>query len=135
MGQKIGIDTPILIYVLEKNPQYIERAREFMRRVQSGEYHAIFSGIGLIEILTGPKKQGQYELAARYREIITHFPNLTIRGINENIIDIASDVRAKYGIATPDAIHLATAIDSGATKFITNDTGLRKIKEIAVELL
>ena len=135
MGQKIGIDTPILIYLLEKNPQHIEKVRELMHRVQGGEYHAIFSAIGLIEILTGPKKQGQHELAARYREIITHFPNLTVRGINENIVDIASDVRAKYGIATPDAIHLATAFDFGATKFITNDKNLRKVKEIVVELL
>lgn len=135
MGQKIGIDTPILIYLLEKNLQHIDAARELMHRVQSGKYNAIFSSIGLIEILTGPKRQGQYELAARYRETIAHFPNLAIQGINENIVDLASDLRAKYGIATPDAIHIATAIDFGARKFITNDKGLRKVTEITIELL
>ena len=135
MGQKIGIDTPVIIYLLEKNPQYVAAVRNLMRRVQSGEYSASFSSIGLIEILTGPKRQGRYDIAAKYRETIIHFPNFTIRGINENIVDCASDLRAKYGIATPDAIHIATAIDFGAKKFITSDKGLRKVTEIIIEFL
>lgn len=135
MGQKIGIDTPILIYLLESNRQHIDRARAVMLAVQSGKYQAVFSSIGLVEILTGPKRQGHYEIAARYRETITHFPNLTIGGINEAIVEIASDLRATYGISTPDAIHIATAIDANAQKFITNDKTLRKITEISIELL
>lgn len=135
MGQKIGIDTPILIYLLERNRQHIGQARAVMLAVQSGKYQAVFSSIGLVEILTGPKRQGHYEIAARYRETITHFPNLTIGGINEAIVEIASDLRATYGISTPDAIHIATAIDANAQKFITNDKALRKIKEISIELL
>lgn len=135
MGQKVGIDTSILLYLLEKNGQYIDKARIVMLAVQSGKYEAVFSSIGLIEILTGPKRQGHHEIAARYRETITHFPNLIIGGMNEAIVEIASDLRATYGISTPDAIHIATAIDAGAKKFITNDKALKRIKEISVELL
>lgn len=135
MGQKIGIDTPVIIYLLEKNPSHLDSARKIMRQVQSGRFQAVFSAIGLIEILTGPKKHGSYELAAQYREMIAHFPNLEIRGIDESIIDTASSLRAQYKIATPDAIHIATAVVFGAKKFITNDKALNKIKEISVELL
>ncbi len=135
MAKKIGIDTPILIYLLQSDRKYVEKARSIMRRVQLGRCHAVFSSIGLIEILTGPKKQGEYELAARYLEIITHFPHLSIIGINENIVDISSDLRARYGISTPDAIHVATAISEGAQKFITNDKALKKIQEISVDVL
>jgi len=67
--------------------------------------------------------------------MITHFPHLTIVGINEQIVELASDLRAHYSLATPDAIHIATAIDFGACTFITNDKALRKVKEISVELL
>lgn len=135
MGQKIGLDTPVLIYLLQRNPTYIDRVREVMREVQSGSTVAIFSAIGLIEILTGPKKQGRHDLAAQYRETLFNFPNLTVRGLNQRIIEYASDLRASYNISTPDAIHLATAIDSGVSKFITNDRSLKKIREIKVELL
>lgn len=135
MGQKISIDTSILLYLLEENKQYVSKARAVMLAVQSGKYQAVFSSIGLIEILTGPKKQGHYEMTARYREIITSFPNLTIGGMSEGIVEISSNLRAIYGISTPDAIHIATAMEAGARKFITNDKGLKKIKEISVELL
>lgn len=135
MAEKIGIDTSILIYLLEKNPQHVEAARAFMQQVQSGKYDAVFSAIGMIEILTGPKKKEDYELAARYREILTRFPHFVVQDLNENIVEVASGLRATYAIATPDAIHIATAIDFGAKKFFTNDRGLQKIKEITVEIL
>ena len=96
---------------------------------------AVFSSIGLIEVLTGPKRAGNFELAGEYRELFARFPNLTIGGMNESIVEIASDLRATYGISTFDAIHIATAIDAGAKRFITNDKGLQRIKEITIELL
>lgn len=134
MAKKIGIDTSVFIYLLQRHKQYVDAAREIMHTVQSGEYLGVFSCIGIIEILTGPKKQGKYELAAQYREMITHFPNLTIHGVTESIVEGASDLRARYGIATPDAIHLATAIDFGAEIFFTNDRSLMKVKEITVRV-
>ena len=135
MGEKIGIDSVVFIYLLEENKRYLMEARGLFKKVEKGELTASFSSIGLIEILTGPKKKGRFDLASQYKELIAHFPNLDIMGINERIVDLASDLRAKYNITTPDAIHIATAIDSGALRFITNDRGLRKIKEIEIKIL
>jgi len=135
MGQTIGIDTQILIYYLEDNPEYADRIEKILEDVQQGKFQAVFSSIGLIEILTGPKKRGNYDLAAQYRQMIASIPNLVLKGINENIVEVASDLRARYNVATPDAILIATAIDFGADTFITNDQTLKKVKEIGIELL
>lgn len=135
MGQKIGIDAQAVIYFLEDNKEYADRVERIFIEVAHGRLEAVFSSVGLIEILTGPKKQGRYDLAAEYRDALTHFPNLTIKGINERIIEVASDLRARYNIGTPDAIHVATAIDFGAKKFITNDQNLHKVKDITIEVL
>ena len=135
MGQKIGLDTVVFIYLLEDRGQFARRAELLLKTAEEGRTEAVFSSIGLIEVLTGPKKLGRYDLAAQYKELIAHFPHLTIAGVNERIVDLASDLRARYGIATPDAIHVATALDFGAEKFFTNDKTLRRIKEISVELL
>jgi predicted nucleic acid-binding protein len=51
------------------------------------------------------------------------------------ISGIASDLRAKYGIKTPDAIQIATTIYGGSRSFITNDDLLKKVKEVKVLLL
>ena len=135
MGKVIGIDTALFIYLLEENERYIKKVERIFSMLEHGRMRGVFSVVGLIEILTGPKKQKNYALASHYREIITHFPHLTIVGINEQIVEVASDLRARYSIATPDAIHIATAIDSGADAFITNDKALKKIKEISIQLL
>jgi predicted nucleic acid-binding protein len=135
MEQVIGLDTSVFIYLFEEHPEYVKRAEHILEKIERGATRAVFSSIGLIEILTGPKKKERHDLAARYRDIITTFPNLTIQGINERIVEHASDLRARYGIRTPDAIHLATAIDFGARTFFTNDRALKKVKEIVVELL
>ncbi|MDP2629399.1 MAG: type II toxin-antitoxin system VapC family toxin [Candidatus Harrisonbacteria bacterium] len=135
MAETIGLDTQLFIYYLEDNTQYAGRVEKLLKRIQSGKLQAVFSAIGLLEILVGPKKKKRYDLAAEYRQLLTSFPNLAIRGLNENIIEIASDLRASYTIATPDAIHLATAIDSKASSFITNDKKLQNVKEIKVNLI
>ena len=135
MEEKIGLDTSFWIYFLEENQEYLREIRKVVDEIEAGRIEAVFSSIGLIEVLTGPKKFGNFELAGKYQELIAHFPNHTIQGINEQIVEIASDLRARYGIDTSDAVHLATAMDFGAQKFITNDRRLKKVKEIKVEIL
>lgn len=135
MGQIIGIDSVIFIYLFEENPQYFLLAQRVLTSIENGTHGGVLSVVGMIEILTGPKMKEKFEVAYQYRELLKSFPNLTISGINERIVDIASDLRGRYRIATPDAIHIATAIDFGAKKFVTNDKSLKKIKEIKIEIL
>ncbi len=135
MAKIIALDTPIFIYLLEEHPKYLPRVRRIFQTLRDGKKEGVFSVIGMVEILTGPKIQDRTDLAAQYERHIRKFPHLSVLNLNERIVWFASDLRAKYGIATPDAIHIATAIDAGANKFITNDKALTKIREIAVELL
>ena len=135
MAKIIGIDAVLFIYLLEQNKRYLKQTKQIFNQLQTGDIGAILSAIGLIEILTGPKRQKRNDIAADYKRLIVNFPNLRIIGLTENIVDLASDLRAKYKLATPDAIHIATAIDANADEFITSDKALRKVKEIKVRVL
>jgi predicted nucleic acid-binding protein len=55
--------------------------------------------------------------------------------IGAPIIDGATELRAKFNLKTPDALHVASAIVSGASSFLTADAALERCKDIAVELL
>jgi predicted nucleic acid-binding protein len=66
---------------------------------------------------------------------LQNFPNLQIKSLNEEIADIASDIRAKYAINTPDAIQIATSLSARADYFLTNDLYLKKIQDIEILLL
>ncbi|MEW6607058.1 MAG: PIN domain-containing protein [bacterium] len=48
------------------------------------------------------------------------------------IAEKAAELRAQYGITTPDAIQFAIGIENNGTLFVTNDKNLKKIKEIEV---
>jgi len=44
-------------------------------------------------------------------------------------------LRVAYGLKTPDAIHMATALLNGAQAFVTNDAGLKRVNELDVLVL
>lgn len=136
MGRQIvGIDSSIFIYVWNKHPEFLKKSKKILKQIYSGTIHGVFAEIGLVELLTGPKKQGRLSLAVLYKNKIKNFKNLETRRLTEISIDKAGDLRAKYGLRTPDAIHIATAIDAGASVFYTNDKKLKIVKEIKIKTL
>ena len=44
-------------------------------------------------------------------------------------------LRAQYNIRIPDALQIATALESGATVFVTNDRRLKKVQDLHVIVL
>ena len=55
--------------------------------------------------------------------------------ITREVVEKATELRAILNVKTPDALHLATAIISGAKVFLTGDKALARCTEIAVEVL
>jgi predicted nucleic acid-binding protein len=53
----------------------------------------------------------------------------------EPIIELATELRARFNLRTPDALHYATAVDCGARVFLTGDLAFARLTEIPVELL
>jgi uncharacterized protein len=51
------------------------------------------------------------------------------------VIDRATDIRARYGFRTPDAIHLAAAVVSGCDVFLTNDYRLNRFPDVAMDVI
>jgi predicted nucleic acid-binding protein len=131
----IGIDTMVFIYHLEDHPDYSHVTERIFEAVEHGKYNAVTSVITLIEILVKPKRDGNLTAVKDYKDLLQTFPNFKIFDLDMKISDIASDLRAKYGIKTPDAIQIATTIYGGSKSFITNDDSLKKVEEVRVLLL
>jgi predicted nucleic acid-binding protein len=88
-----------------------------------------------LEVLVHPFRVGNETLAGKYREILLFSEGLTTIEILHEISEIASRLRAKYSIRTPDAIQIAVGILYHASFFLTNDPNLRKVSEIKVLVL
>jgi len=62
-------------------------------------------------------------------------PGLEVHPMDEKVAKEGVRLRARYGLRTPDALHLATALVHGATAFLTNDQEFRKAQGCGLEIL
>lgn len=128
--KKIALDTNLFIYAFEQHPRHGETVKAILDIVEEGKVEAVTSTITLTEILTKPIQEGNDTLEKRYRLLFTHFPNLTVVPVDVSVAERAACLRGKYGLKTPDALIVASAIVSGCDLFITNDHRLGQLKEI-----
>lgn len=55
--------------------------------------------------------------------------------VTASVIELATEIRAKYNLKTPDALHFASAMEAGADVFLTGDRGFARCSDVAVEIL
>lgn len=132
---RVGIDTSIFIYHLEASPRYAVVAGGALSALADGTYTGITSTLTLMELFVKPLQVGRPEVADEYALLLAGFPNLNIADIDRTAARLAGEVRAAYRLRPADAIQVGTSLRHGATAFLTNDRGLRSIKELDVIVL
>lgn len=133
---RLGFDTPPLIYFVEQNPTYIALVREVFRQVDQGIVIGYTGMISLAEVLVKPKRNADTVLEQAYRSILTGSRNFVTLPITAEIAERAADLRSRYKIKLPDALQVAAALEAGCDAILTNDgTDLRPVTEIRVLVL
>ena len=134
--RRIMFDTAPIIYFIEEHKDFGKITDEIFKLIEDNfDYHAFSSVITLTEVLTQPLKKSRRDIVEKYRQFLLNSSNFIIYSIDPIIAEKAAELRAKYGIKTPDAIQYAIGIENNATLFITNDKSLKKLKEIEVLIL
>jgi predicted nucleic acid-binding protein len=126
----IGLDTSIFIYHLENHPRYRAMTSEILDSIERGERTAFTSTITLMELTVRPWKLGREDIAREYEAILVHFPNLQITAIDRGVARQAARLRAQYNLRPPDALQVAACVCCGVTAWITNDSGLTRLKPL-----
>ena len=133
--ETIFLDTAPFIYFFEDNKAYADRVDAlFMAGMETG-CRFVTSLITYIEILTLPERQGNHRLAAKYRDYFTNSASLSIHPLDLTVADETVRIRAQYGLKTPDAIQVATALSCGADHVVTNDKQWRGVPHLPVVLV
>lgn len=115
----IYLDSCIVIYLVEKHPLFYSPLDQKFR--EQGASGFSISPLVVLECLVGPLKQNDATLQARFESffaVVVQLPN------DETVFRKAAELRARFGIKTPDALHLATAEHYGCTRLWTNDDRL-----------
>ena len=128
----MGIDTNVLIYLVQNHPHYGERSVKLFEQIEKGHLSAVTSTISLLEVLVFPYREQDSSLVNKFYALFTTYPGLTWLPVSLEVADRAAELRARYHLSTPDAIQIATSIQGNATAFVGNDKTLKKVKEIEI---
>ncbi len=128
--RRIGLDTNVIIYYIEEHPVFLKKVEPLIDRIVEGKAIGITSYVTLLELLVKPIKEERFDLVEQYKTIL--MTQLEMVPLDESVSLRAAELRAKYGIKTPDAIQLASVIFKKGDVFITNDDRLDAVEEINV---
>lgn len=126
------VDTAPFIYLVEEHPKYLAVVEPIFLAMETGSFSAVTSVITLMECEVLPRRNGDIRIVAEYRDILLNNDHLYCIRVSEEIAERAAQLRADFSLRTPDAIQLATALQSGAGWFLTNDTRLRSLPGLEV---
>lgn len=122
------LDTPAFIYYLEHHARYSPAAGDLFSRVREGLLRAHTSVLTLAELLMPLYRIGSTEPAQRLAASLRAYPHLGLLDVGGRAAERAARLRGVYNLHTPDAVHVASALGSGADWLVTNDRRLRRVE-------
>jgi predicted nucleic acid-binding protein len=128
-GATVVVDSAPFIYLLDEHPQFAAQFVGLFEAAEAGDVHIAISSITLAEVLTGPYKAGQTLLGKRYEQALL---NYKVIPVSASIAALAAQLRARYRLKLPDAMQLATAIDVGASAFVTHDADFSSVEGLRI---
>lgn len=137
-SEKVFFDTPAFIYLIEDNPKYSLRVRNFIsEHIINLESLLYTSSLTLAEFYVKPKQHNNQAVIEKFKNKLKEL-DFKVFDITSSIAEFSGDLRAKYkSLKGFDAIQLATAISFGCSTFLTNDLQLSKIikEDIKITLI
>jgi uncharacterized protein len=132
---RVYLDACSIIYLVEAASPFhdamVSRLRQYRADPAS---RLITSRLSCLECRIRPIRDSDQKLLGSYDRFFDA-DRLLIVEITAEVVANATNLRARYGFKTPDAIHLASAIQEKADFVLTGDSSLARCTEIAVEVL
>lgn len=94
----------------------------------------VTSRLTRLECRSKPLRAGDLITLAQF-DVFFAGVELVIVELSSALVEQATELRARHNLKTPDAIHYATAVETGASVFLTGDRGLSRCSEVPVEVL
>ncbi len=131
--RQIYLDANPIVYFVEQYTDYSDVLTELFIAIDKSEILAITSELTLAEVLVKPIRDSRADLQLAFEQRLTTKGGLAVAAIDRPILALAAEIRAMQpALKLPDAIHLATALDTNCKVFLTND---QRIKSTSIEVI
>lgn len=128
---RVVVDSAPIIYILENNAEYAPRFATFFERAEAGDNELMISTVTLAEVLTGPLRAGKERLEERYRTALTTPPTWRLVEPNADVAHRAARIRARSRLRLPDAVQVATALETSSLDVVTHDRDFSSLEALS----
>jgi len=133
--KRLYLEASCIIYLTEGTSAFTSPIRDRIREHLDAPASRLVTSLrSLLECRVRPLRERDDAVLAAYDDLLGA-ERLEVIDINAAIIERATELRVRYGFKTPDALHLATAIDQNTDAVLTGDTDWLRCVEIAVEVI
>ncbi|MBI5526648.1 MAG: type II toxin-antitoxin system VapC family toxin [Deltaproteobacteria bacterium] len=138
MGRRVSrlyLDSSSIIYLVESSTPFHETVvARLMKHGNEPNAVLITSRLARLECRTKPLREANEKLLADY-EAFFSAKRLVVVDLSAEVIERATELRARHGLKTPDALHVATALLEAADVFLTGDIRIGRCPALPVEIL
>jgi predicted nucleic acid-binding protein len=132
---RLFLDACTLIYRFEGAAKFRDATTALIAELAAG--HAVVelavSRLSVLECRVKPLREGNTALLQRYADF---FAAVAVIELDAAVVDVATDVRARFGLKTPDALQAACALtwQAGGDEvlFLTADAGFDALAGLQV---
>ena len=124
------LDTGVFIHAFELAGPRTELFRNFFAGLARCPFKAITSELTLAELLAPIKAAGAMTIEERqdlYRTLFDEGAFIALTPVSRAILMRTAPLRQSHPQRLPDAIHIATAIETGCQFFMSPDTDARRL--------
>jgi len=125
----IYLDACCFIYLVEGQPEWRSVVEKRIRDLDPAS-RLVTSQLARLECRAKPMRDSDHDLLGRYDSLFGA-SRVAVLDVSAKVIDRATELRARYGFKSPDAIHLATALDCAVAEFWTGDAALSRCNDVA----
>jgi len=130
-------DASALIYLIEGAEPFANRTRTQLARLMKRHrtLDAAVSRLSWLECRVRPARNNQLDILAAFDAFFAR-PDLAWVELTQVVVELATAVRIKHGLRTPDALQAASCLQLGSQHtFITGDAAFKKVAALNVKVL
>ena len=133
----VFFDASALIYLVEGAEPFASRVRSALITLtkKHPQIGAAVSRLSWLECRVRPARNNELATLAKFDAFFAR-PDLVWVELGKNVVELATAVRVRYGLRTPDALQAASCLQLGARHlFLTGDVAFKKVAELNTKML
>lgn len=130
-------DSCALIYLIEGNEPFASGVRKQLADIvqTDPDLQVAVSRLSWLECRGGPMKKNNTSVLAQYDAFFARSDLIWVE-VSQNVIELATAIRIRHGLRTPDALQAASCLQLGSNHLmLTGDAIFERVQGLAVALL